>query len=102
MTEWTHRPAPPGGRQLDDDFLDGNAAAGPLADLFAIDVTAARGRCNGCGAVAAIAAAHLYPNAPGLVLRCSSCNAVLMRLVERDDTICLDLRGLSYLEFHRP
>lgn len=103
MTEWTHKPAPPGPADWasDDDFLDGNAAAGPLADLFAMEVTAARGRCEGCGSVSAIATAHLYPHPPGIVLRCATCSAVLLRVVERDNRICLDLRGLSYLEFDR-
>jgi len=32
-------------------FLDGNAMAGALGEVFAVDVTAAVGRCDGCGAV---------------------------------------------------
>ena len=31
------------------DYLDGNAAAGELSKLFAIDVTAAEGQCALCG-----------------------------------------------------
>jgi len=30
-------------------YLDGNAAAGMLGELFAVDITAAIGQCNGCG-----------------------------------------------------
>ena len=32
------------------DHLDGNAAAGELSSIFAIDVTAAEGQCANCGA----------------------------------------------------
>jgi hypothetical protein len=30
-------------------FTDGNALAGPLQDLFRVDVTTAIGRCGNCG-----------------------------------------------------
>ena len=33
-----------------DDYLDGNAAAGELSNIFAIDITAAEGQCAHCGA----------------------------------------------------
>ena len=58
------------------DYLDGNAAAGPLSEFFDIDVTSARGRCAHCGRTDALATARLYttfavrPNivrAPGTV-----------------------------------
>ncbi|MDU0287802.1 DUF6510 family protein [Saccharothrix longispora] len=29
--------------------MDGNALAGPLAEVFAVDLTAARARCGSCG-----------------------------------------------------
>jgi len=34
--------------------VDGNAAGGMLGELFAIDMTAARARCKGCGATAMV------------------------------------------------
>ena len=48
-------------------FLDGNAAAGALGEVFAVDVTAAVGRCDGCGAVAVLAEARVFVDAPGAV-----------------------------------
>jgi hypothetical protein len=81
--------------------LDGNAAAGPLLDLFAIDLTAASGRCDHCGRVGVLADAVLYDRAPGLVLRCRGCDGVLLRIVDSGERIWLDLRGLSYLEVAR-
>lgn len=84
---------------MTDEFLDGNAAAGPLSDLFAVDLTGARGRCENCGQVSALAQARVYANAPGLVVRCAGCGGVLVRLVEAPDgRAWLDLRGLSFLE----
>jgi len=83
------------------DFLDGNAAAGPLRELFAVDLTAAVGRCVGCGRTGAMGGVRVYAHAPGLVLRCPSCDAVLLRLV-RDEgppvRTWLDLRGLTVLQ----
>ena len=78
--------------------LDGNAAAGALVEVFARDVTAAVGSCGYCGASAALAAAHLYPHAPGLVLRCGACEGVILRLVRARDRLLLDLAGLTRLE----
>lgn len=79
-------------------FLDGNAAAGPLRDVFAVDVTAATGQCAGCGRTAVIAEARVYVQAPGLVARCAGCDSVLLRLVRGPGRTWLDLRGLAYLQ----
>ena len=83
-------------------FLDGNAAAGVLGEVFAVDVTAAVGRCAGCGAVAVLAQARVYVDAPGTVVRCAGCDAVLLRVVTAPGRAWLDLRGVSYLEFALP
>ena len=52
------------------DFVDGNALAGPLREIFATDVTVAVGRCAGCGRVGAVATLRVYDRGPGLVARC--------------------------------
>jgi Family of unknown function (DUF6510) len=82
-----------------DSHLDGNAAAGPLREVFAVDVTAARGECVGCGSTAPMAEARLFADAPGLVLRCAGCDGVLLRMVSGGGRRWLDVRGLAYLEF---
>ena len=79
--------------------LDGNAAGGDLRTVFAIDVTAATGRCAGCGSTGPLGSAQLYNRAPGLILRCPSCDAVLVRLVAAPGRTWLDVRGLAYLQF---
>ncbi|MGZ3508144.1 MAG: DUF6510 family protein [Vulcanimicrobiaceae bacterium] len=90
---------------MNDDFeslLDGNAAAGELREIFAIDVTAATGQCDACGWTARLAQAHVYAQAPGLVARCTNCGRVLMRLVRAPERAWLDLRGLTYLMVEMP
>jgi Family of unknown function (DUF6510) len=82
--------------------LDGNAAAGELRDVFAVDVTAAGGRCATCGRTTVLADVRLYVHAPGLVARCRGCDEVLFRLVRAPGRAWLDLRGLSYLELTLP
>jgi uncharacterized protein DUF6510 len=80
--------------------LDGNAAAGMMRDVFALELTAAKGACASCGTIAAMGAQHLYmyPLAPGAVLRCSSCGEVLMVVVQGGGRYRLGLRGLTWLE----
>jgi hypothetical protein len=78
--------------------LDGNAAAGALQQLFGFEVTAARGRCEGCGALEPIGALTVYMHAPGMVFRCPHCEAVMIRLVEAPDGYRVDLRGIRCLE----
>jgi hypothetical protein len=79
------------------DHLDGNAAAGELSSIFAIDVTAAEGQCANCGATKRFAEAHLYMHGPGVVARCAVCEHVLLRLVNARHRVFLDVRGLTYL-----
>jgi len=78
---------------MSDPHLDGNALAGPLRDVFAVDVTAATSRCASCGQVGAVAALHVYASAPGLVARCPGCEEVVLRMVRTPDAAWLDLRG---------
>ena len=84
--------------------LDGNAAGGLLQELFVHELTGARGACASCGAVAEIGAQHLYmyAQAPGAVLRCRSCQDVLMVLVQAAGRYRLGLRGFAWLEFRQP
>jgi hypothetical protein len=84
--------------------LDGNAAAGMLREIFAMDLSGARGACASCGTIAAMGAQHLYmyPLSPGAVLRCKACQEVLMVLVHGGGRYRLAARGLSWLEIPDP
>ena len=54
--------------------LDGNAAAGLLAEVFG--------------------AAMFYVHAPGSVLRCPTCTAILICVVRLPDGLVVDLSGV--------
>jgi hypothetical protein len=77
--------------------LDGNAAAGLLQQIFAIDITMARITCGGCQSVQPVAALQLYGLPMGTILRCPRCQATLIRAVAREKECWLDLRGVSAL-----
>lgn len=79
-------------------FIDGNVLAGPLREIFAVDVTLATGSCLACGFAGPVATLRVYAYAPGLVARCPGCDAVVLRLVRGPDRAWLDLRGMSCLE----
>ena len=84
------------------DYLDGNAAAGALSELFAVDVTAAIAQCNGCGHTTVFAESRVYVDAPGMIARCAGCDTVLLRVVTTPTNTYLDLRGLTYLRVPNP
>ena len=78
--------------------LDGNAAAGALSEVFALELTGARGCCATCGNVAFVAEAVAFVDAPGIVLRCRACSAELVVLVRADERYVLSLSGVAWLE----
>ncbi|PRZ09441.1 hypothetical protein BCE75_102154 [Isoptericola sp. CG 20/1183] len=82
---------------LDGDVLDGNVLAGPLAGVWALDVTVATGRCAGCGDVAVLAGAVVFAHPMGRVARCRACGQVLMVVVERPDGVQVAARGLAWV-----
>lgn len=77
----------------DDLALDGNALAGPMAELFAVDVTSAMVTCNDCGTAKPMAEQLAYVGGPGSVLRCVGCSSVLVRYVHTRTAVWLDVRG---------
>ncbi len=83
--------------------LDGNACAGLLSEIFAQDLTAARGACSACGTVAQVGSQYLYdyPAGPGAVLRCGTCQGVLMVLVDTGARYRLGIPGMTWLEIER-
>lgn len=84
------------------ETLDGNTLAGALREVFAVDVTTARGRCAGCGRTSAVAEVTVYVDAPGAVGRCPGCDAVVLRLARGPGRAWLDLRGMECLELEVP
>lgn len=85
-----------------DDHVDGNGLAGPLRELFTMEMTTARGRCAGCGNEATLAQAMVFDRGPGLVARCHACDGVLLKVVRAPDRAYIDLRGVTSLELPMP
>ena len=82
--------------------LDGNVLAGPLSEVFSVDVTAAIGECAHCRCSGPIAQTVVYASAPGMVARCPGCGGVMLRLVRDPGRVWLDLRGLICLQLFIP
>ena len=78
--------------------LDGNAAAGLLSEVFAAEMTVALETCASCATTNAIGATHVYAHAPGVVLRCPACEAMLICIVRIRGRLLVDMRGVSALE----
>jgi hypothetical protein len=77
--------------------LDGNAAAGLLGQVFAVEATTAIVTCASCGASGAVGTVHVYDRGPGTILRCPACSAVLMRFAEIRGRLFSDLRGIGMI-----
>ena len=78
-------------------MLDANAAAGLLYEIFGMDMTAAPAECFSCGYQAEMGTLLAFTHGPGIVLRCSTCEHVVIRIVKTPDEIFLDARGAVYL-----
>jgi hypothetical protein len=81
-----------------DSKVDGNALAGVLSEVFVHEMTSALIACDGCGEVEPVGAAHVYMDAPGIVVRCCHCEDVLLTITRRDDRFLLGFGGLRWLE----
>jgi len=83
----------------DETALDANAAAGLLMEIFGNEMTAVPSRCAHCGNRAPVGTLRAYGlNGPGVVLRCSTCTQIVMRVMRRaDGTFLVDVRGAAYL-----
>jgi len=89
-------------RAVDSLQLDGNAAAGALSEIFAVDVTAGRAKCGGCGTTRPIGALHVYSHGMGTVIRCPGCDQVVLRVARTPTHIWLDVRGATSILIVRP
>jgi len=81
---------------MDELMLDGNAIAGLLQEVFAVDMTTAIETCGGCGASELLGAAHVFRGA-GIVLRCPHCGNTLATIVKSDGGTWIALGGVRTL-----
>ena len=82
-------------------MTDGNAAGGILDEVFSAEMTASPTECAACGREGEIGSLLAFTQAPGLVLRCPSCESVMVRIVRSTRSIYLDARGAVYLQIDR-
>jgi ribosomal protein S27E len=83
---------------MDERKLDGNAAAGVLAEIFTFEMTTTRIACASCGATGEVGAQMAYMSEIGTVVRCAACDNALIRLASGAGRYWLDLRGVEYLQ----
>ena len=81
-----------------ENKLDGNAAAGILQAIFPFDMTLVQATCTGCGATNALGATAAYIHGMGTLVRCPSCDTVLIRVAQVRGRYLLDMRGIRVLE----
>jgi len=84
---------------VSDLVLDGNAAAGLLQEIFALEVTSAQIQCESCGSIGVVGSLRLYAAPMGAVLRCTHCDELLMRMVHSPHGRWLEMKGARYLRF---
>jgi ribosomal protein S27E len=81
------------------DYVDGNAAAGALQELFAVEPTTIRGQCASCSRISMLADTRVYFGGPGLVMRCRGCGSELLSLATTPEGTWLEVSGLTRLDF---
>ena len=82
---------------MDELMLDGNAVAGMLQEIFAVEMTTAVMTCAGCGTSGAVGATHVFRGA-GTVLRCPRCDTALAKVVESGARLWVAFPGMRALE----
>ena len=81
--------------------LDANAAAGILREVFGTEMTTAPTECAHCGNHGAVGSMIAYMQGPGIILRCSACEGIMLRIVQTPESTILDARGAVYLRLDR-
>jgi Zn finger protein HypA/HybF involved in hydrogenase expression len=82
---------------MDRLMLDGNAVAGLLREVFAVEMTTAIGTCDNCGATEPVGAVHVFHGA-GVVMRCPHCDNALVTIVKDDTRVRIGFPGVRTLQ----
>lgn len=78
-------------------YVDGNALAGVLADVFGVEMTAAIALCRHCQRIFELAVAHVFITAMGSVMRCAHCQSTLAVIVNKPHETLFSPTGLSFV-----
>jgi hypothetical protein len=81
----------------EDTHVDGNALGGMLLEVFGREMTDAHGCCAACGSVHAIGTMIVYRGA-GDVMRCPTCDNVVVVATTIHERIRVHLAGVRWLE----
>ena len=82
---------------MDALMLDGNAVAGLLQEVFAVEMTTAIATCGACGAAEAIGATQVFRGA-GIVMRCPHCDNALVTIVKDDTRVWIGFAGVRTVQ----
>ena len=82
---------------MDELMLDGNAVAGMLTEVFAVEMTTATMTCGNCGTSGAVGAMHVFLGA-GIVMRCPNCDNAVAKIVKDGKRMWMNFTGMQTLE----
>jgi hypothetical protein len=82
---------------MDELMLDGNAVAGLLQEVFAVEMTTAIGTCSTCGSADAVGALRVFQGA-GVVMRCPHCDNALLTIVKDGPRVWIGFAGVRTLQ----
>ena len=82
---------------MDRLMVDGNAVAGLLQEVFAVEMTTAIAMCDTCGAIDAVGALHVFRGA-GIVMRCPHCDNALVTIVKDDRRVWIGFAGIRTVQ----
>ena len=77
--------------------LDGNAAAGILSEVFVPDITTTRAMCANCGTIRPFGELPVYGQNMGVVMRCPTCDTVVLRVARTPRQLLVDPTGARLL-----
>ena len=77
--------------------VDGNVLAGPLSEIFNVDMTMATGTCSSCGDISPLATSMVYLKPKSFVVRCHVCDAVLMTIIQSSSETRIALTSMASL-----
>ncbi len=87
---------------MEENKLDGNTAGGVLQQIFPFEMTLVRATCTSCSATDAIGALAAYMHGMGTIIRCPSCDRVLIRVSQTNGHYWLDMQGVRVLQVAIP